>query len=63
MIIINKRKDTKHNEHYRMITKGALEEILKGCTEVKINGEHKPLTSELIENINKNAMKLEKQRK
>ena len=51
----------KHNEHYRMITKGALEEILKGCTEVKINGEHKPLTSELIENINKNAMELEKQ--
>ena len=51
----------KHNDHYRMITKGALEEVLKGCNNVKINGEYKPLTQELINNINKNAMELEKQ--
>lgn len=51
----------KHNEHYRMITKGALEEVLKGCNNVKISGEHKSLTQELIDNINKNAMELEKQ--
>ena len=51
----------KHNDHYRMITKGALEEVLKGCNNVKKNGEYKPLTQELINNINKNAMELEKQ--
>lgn len=51
----------KHNEHYRMITKGALEEVLKGCSKVEIKGEYKPLTQELVEDINKNAMNLEKQ--
>ena len=51
----------KHNEHYRMITKGALEEVLKGCSNAKINGEHKPLTQDIIDDINKKAMELEKQ--
>ena len=50
-----------HDGHYRTITKGALEEVLKGCTTAKINNEHKPLTEELIENINLNAQRLAKQ--
>ncbi len=50
-----------HDGHYRTITKGALEEVLKGCTTAKINNEHKPLTNELIENINSNAQRLAKQ--
>ena len=50
-----------HDGHYRAITKGALEEVLKGCTTAKINNEHKPLTEELIENINSNAQRLAKQ--
>ena len=50
-----------HEGHYRTITKGALEEVLKGCTTAKINNEHKPLTEELIENINSNAQRLAKQ--
>ena len=51
----------KHDDHYRIITKGALEEILKSCTNVKIDSENKPLTQELIENINQNAMSLARQ--
>ena len=51
----------KHDDHYRIITKGALEEILKSCTSVKIDSENKPLTQELIENINQNAMSLARQ--
>lgn len=42
----------KHDDHYRIITKGALEEVLKSCDKVKINGEHKKLTKEMIQNIN-----------
>lgn len=60
----NRRKVSvvvKHNDHFRIITKGALEEVLKCCTEVKINGEHKPITDEMIENINNNAKDLAKQ--
>jgi len=51
----------KHDNHYRIITKGALEEVLKSCTKVKINRDHKSLTKEMIENINKNAQDLAKQ--
>ena len=50
-----------HEEHYRIITKGALEEVLKSCTTVKIKDEHKPLTEEMIESINKNAQELARQ--
>lgn len=50
-----------HEGHYRIITKGALEEVLKSCTTVKINNQHESLTQELIENINTNAQKLAKQ--
>jgi len=51
----------KHDDHYRIITKGALEEVLKSCNQVKIDGEHKELTQEMIQNINKNAENLAKQ--
>lgn len=51
----------KHNGHYRMITKGALEEVLKGCSNAKIDGEHRPLTEDMVSTINKNAENLEKQ--
>ena len=51
----------KHDNHYRIITKGALEEVLKSCNQVKINGEHKELTQEMIKDINENAEKLAKQ--
>ncbi len=40
---------------YRMLTKGALEEILKVCTKVKYNGSIKPLTPELIRIVEEKA--------
>lgn len=45
----------KHNDHYRMITKGALEEVIKCCTTVKIDDRHEPITDEIINNIHQNA--------
>lgn len=45
----------KHQDHYRMITKGALEEVLKCCDTVKLDGQHVPITDEMIDNIHKNA--------
>ena len=51
----------KHDNQYRIITKGALEEVLKSCNKVKINGEHKKITQEMIQDINKNAENLAKQ--
>ena len=43
------------NNGYRMFTKGAIEEILKVCTKVKYNGQIRPLTSELIEEVEQKA--------
>ena len=51
----------KHENHYRIITKGALEEILKVCKDVKINETYKPLTKDMLESINKNAESLAKE--
>lgn len=51
----------KHNNHYRIITKGALEEVLKSCKDVKINNEHKTLTPKMIADINNNARDLASQ--
>ena len=51
----------KHDNHYRIITKGALEEVLKSCKDVKINNEHKTLTPKMIANINNNARDLASQ--
>ena len=48
----------KHENHYRIITKGALEEILKVCKDVKINETYKPLSKDMVESINKNAESL-----
>ena len=51
----------KHNAHYRIITKGALEEVLKSCTKVKINEESKPLTRKMVADISNNARELASQ--
>ena len=51
----------KHDNHYRIITKGALEEVLKSCKDVKINNEHKTLTPKMIADINNNARDLASQ--
>ena len=51
----------KHDNHYRIITKGALEEVLKSCKDVKINNEHKTLTPKMIANINNNTRDLASQ--
>ena len=48
----------KHQNHYKMITKGALEEILKCCTTVKLNDEIQPITEEMKETINNNSKEL-----
>lgn len=45
----------------RLITKGALEEILKICTKVKYNEEYLDLTQDMITKINENADKLHNQ--
>lgn len=43
----------KNNEERLLICKGAVEEILSNCTQVSSNGQIMPLTSEIVENINK----------
>lgn len=45
---------------YVMITKGALEEILKITTTALINGKKVPLSDEIIENVNKKQEELSK---
>jgi len=44
---------------YRMITKGALEEVIKCCSKAKLNGKAIPLDDKIKENIIKEARKLE----
>ena len=41
----------KNNNEYRMITKGAMEEILKRCSKVQINEKNKELTKELTNKV------------
>ena len=48
----------KNEDGYRMITKGAIEEILKSCKNVKYKGEIKPITDDLIKKIEANADEL-----
>ena len=43
------------NNGYRMFTKGALEEILKVCTNVKYNGHVNDLTPEMVEIVEQKA--------
>lgn len=57
----NRKKQSvvvKNKSAYRMITKGALEEIINDCDSVIINGEIKKITKELINVIKDKAMEL-----
>ena len=57
----NRKKQSvvvKNKSAYRMITKGALEEIINDCDNVVINGEIKEITKELINVIKDKAMEL-----
>jgi Mg2+-importing ATPase len=45
--------------NYRLITKGALEEVIKGCKKAKLNGKIIPLNDEIVERINERAKELE----
>ena len=57
----NRKKQSvvvKNKSAYRMITKGALEEIINDCDNVVINGEIKKITKELINVIKDKAMEL-----
>ena len=49
-----------HHEKYRVIVKGALEEITKVCDMARVNGEEVPITKEIIERVNKNAEEMAK---
>lgn len=53
MSIIVRNKNT-----YRMITKGAMEEVLKRCTKVKIKGKEEGLTKELIDIVTNKAKEM-----
>lgn len=48
----------KNEDGYRMITKGAIEEILKCCKDVKYKDKIMPITDELIKQIQVNANNL-----
>lgn len=48
----------KNNSTYRMITKGAMEEVLKRCTKVKIKGKEEDLTKELINTVTTKAKEM-----
>lgn len=53
MSIIVRNKNT-----YRMITKGAMEEVLKRCTRVKVKGKEEDLTKELIDIVTNKAKEM-----
>ena len=53
MSIIVRNKNT-----YRMITKGAMEEVLKRCTKVKVKGKEEDLTKELINTVTTKAKEM-----
>ena len=48
----------KKGSQYRMITKGALEEVIKSCTKVKRNGKLEEITQEIIEKVEAKAKEL-----
>lgn len=50
-----------HDEKYEMITKGALEEILKCCTKVLIDNKEYTITNEIIKQVNERASQLARQ--
>ena len=49
-----------HHDKYRVIVKGALEEIIKVCDMARINDKEVPITKEIIEKVEYNAEQLEK---
>ena len=49
-----------HHDKYRVIVKGALEEIVKVCDMARVNNEEVPITKEIIEQVNQNAEELAK---
>lgn len=48
----------KNGNYYRMISKGALEEIIKVCSTVKINNKIEPINSKIIKIVNEKAKEL-----
>ena len=48
----------KKGTQYRMIAKGALEEVIKSCTKVKRNGQLEEITQEIIEKVEAKAKEL-----
>ena len=51
----------KHNDKFRVIAKGALEEIVKVCDMALVNGEEVPINEEIIAKVNKNAEDMAKE--
>ena len=49
-----------HHDKYRVIVKGALEEIIKVCDMARINDKEVPITKEIIEKVEYNAEELAK---
>ncbi|MCI5733453.1 MAG: magnesium-translocating P-type ATPase [Tenericutes bacterium] len=49
----------KNKDKYKMITKGALEEVIKSCSSAKINDKNEKLTQNTIDIVNKKARELE----
>ncbi len=49
-----------HYDRYRVIVKGALEEIVKVCDMARVNGEEVKINKEIIEKVNKKAEELSK---
>lgn len=50
-----------HEGRYEMITKGAIEEILKCCTKVLIDNKEYTITNEIIKQVNERASQLARQ--
>ncbi len=49
-----------HHEKYRVIVKGALEEIVKVCDMARVNGEEVPINKKIIDKVNGKAEELAK---
>ena len=49
-----------HHDRYRVIVKGALEEIIKVCDMARIGEKEEPINKKIIEQVNKNAEELSK---
>ncbi len=49
-----------HHDKYRIIAKGALEEIIKVCDMARVNNDEVPISSEIISKVNSKAEELAK---